>query len=183
MFKYIVRSCALLLIPLLPVFASSAQIFSDSFDTHPDACHTGGDIPSGWNGWYQNDTAITRDAVMHYAGEISYPGRSETGKSLKIWRHSDWPMMNNYSGALWYVFKANYSEIYIRYYQKIPLSLSLYATDYIKAWRVNTTGGSGGIYLDFRVTPPGDMRTAGTWGIYDGTGWTTVLDNGGLRAI
>lgn len=189
MLKYLANITVVLFIILSPVLSAlsySATIFSDDFNSHPDTCHTGGTVPSGWDSWYQQNGEIsaTFDSVTHYAGEISSPGRGGTGKSLKTWRHYGWPSLNNYTGSLGYIFNANYSNIYIRYYQKIPIALTLNASDYLKSWRFNTTGGSGEIYLNFRVgNISGDMRTLGTLGIYDGAGWTTVLDNDGLRAI
>ena len=175
---------AVLIIIFSASLSYSAVIFSDNFDNHPTTCHTGGDVPYGWSMWYENDISTTRDSITHYAGEIGVPGRGGTGKSLKIWRHSDWPAMNHYSGGLRYDFPADHSNIFVRYYQKIPIALTLFASDYLKSWRFNTTGGYGEIYLNFRVGDvAGDMRTLGTWGIFDGNGWTTVLDNAGLRAI
>jgi len=141
-------------------------------------------VPAGWSMWYENDVYTVRDSIMHYAGEISTPGRGGIGKSLKIWRHSDWPAMNNYSGGLRYDFQANYSNIFIRYYIKLPLILSFDVSDFVKSWRFNTTGGSGEIYLDFRQASGGtDMRSEGSWGIYDGGPWVIILDNNGLRTI
>lgn len=184
MLLYIFQLCVVFFITLSASLSFSAVIFSDNFDSHSSACHTGGDVPSGWTMWYENDIYETRDSVTHYAGEIAAPGRGGTGKSLKIWRHSDWPPMNNYSGGLRYDFNGNYTDIFIRYYIKLPSSLSFNISDYIKSWRFNTTGGSGEIYLDFRQASGGtDMHAEGSWGIYDGGPWVTVLDNNELRAI
>lgn len=184
MLKVLFHIQVVLLVVLTAIDAYPATIFSDNFDLHAETCHTGGDVPSGWTLWYENDISSIKDSVTHYAGEISIPGRGNTGKSLKVWRHSDWPAMNNYSGGLRYDFSANYSNIFIRYYQKMPTALTLNASDYLKSWRFNTTGGSREIYLDFRQEASGtDMRAEGSWGIYDGGPWVTVLDNNGLRQI
>ena len=150
MLKYLLQIYVLLFVIFTTSETFPATIFSDNFDSHADTCHTGGAVPSDWTMWYENDTYTSRDSVTHYSGEISSPGRGGTGKSLKIWRHSDWPPMNNYSGGLRYDFAGNYSNLFIRYFMKLPTSLSFHGSDYIKSWRFNTTGGSGEIYLDFR---------------------------------
>jgi len=184
MLKYLLQIYVLLFVIFTTSETFPATIFSDNFDSHADTCHTGGAVPSDWTMWYENDTYTSRDSVTHYSGEISSPGRGGTGKSLKIWRHSDWPPMNNYSGGLRYDFAGNYSNLFIRYFMKLPTSLSFHGSDYIKSWRFNTTGGSGEIYLDFRQENGGlDMRAEGSWGIYDGGPWVTVLDNTRFREI
>jgi len=138
-------------------------LFQDNFDSHADTCRTGGDVPAGWDAWHQDDTSTTKDTVLHYAGEISSPGRLGTGKSLKIWRHSNWPTPNNYSGGLGYTALPNgHGHIFMRYYMKIPTAMNVTYSipdgDYIKHWRWNCT--SGQIYLNF-FGDGANMRTSG----------------------
>jgi hypothetical protein len=161
----------------------SATIFSDNFDAHPDTCRVGGDVPSGWSSWYEDGPVTATEAgTTHYAGEVSSPGRGAGGKSLKAWRYNGY--WGGYAGALFYSFPPSpgYSHIFVRYYQKIPAAFNCMDESF-KAWRFNTSSGSGEIYLDW-INCINDCRENGVWAIYDGgTDWTVVLNNADLKAI
>jgi hypothetical protein len=181
---FVLRISVVLLITLSPTFSFSAAIFSDNFDSHSDACHTGGSVPAGWDSWYeQGSTSATYDSTTHYGGEISSPGRGGTGKSLKIWRHASYPGTNDYVGGLGYTaLPSGHGHIFIRYYMKIPTSLSLTynspAGDYLKFWRWNMT--SGEIYLNL-FSWGSNMRTSGDMRIIaDGADQCAVIAAGAL---
>jgi len=161
-----------------------AILFEDNFDSHADSCHTGGDVPSGWDSWYLQETAAsaTYDEVTHYAGEISSTGRGGAGKSLKIWRHQGYPATNAYAGGLGYTALDNgISHIFMRYYMKLPTSLNCtYSTpngDYIKLWRWNTTGNE--IYLNITGGPSARANGALTLFAAGGTYYDYVLIDAG----
>jgi len=175
--------CALLLWVAMPVYA--AVIFQDNFDKAPDGSNTGGAVPAGWSQWYRESApSATRDGVTHYAGEVSFPGRGGLGKSLKLWRHTD--AWENYTGALHYYFPKTprYNDIYIRWYMKIPLALDLTGNSYyLKLFRLNTSGGSGEVYLN--INNPGGtgaMRAHGQVQVLSAV-WQTVLNNADLRKV
>ncbi len=184
--KYLLNTTMVFLItlsPLLSVFSHSATIFSDDFDSHPDTCHTGGTVPAGWDHWGPTTASTTKDSITHYAGEISSGGRNGAGKSLKMWRHSNFTATGEFSGL--YGVRLSHGNIFIRYYQKLPSPLDLTFTgsngNYLKFWRLFTTGTTD-IYLDATAPDNANMRTGGGLIICDDEGAinTNVIAAGDL---
>lgn len=183
MLKYLLQIGVIFFIISPATTSFSATIFSDNFDSHADTCRVGGDVPSGWSSWYNDGTDTATEAgITHFAGEVSSPGRGGSGKSLKTWRYNGY--WGGYAGSLFYSFPSSpaYSHIFLRYYQKIPAAFNCLDESF-KAWRFNTSSGSGEIYLDW-IDCINDCRANGVWAIYDGgTGWTIVLNNTELKAL
>lgn len=174
---------AYLVLTLLMTFpAYGANIFSDNFDSATG--NTGGTVPSGWSQWYENGVSTTLGGITHYAGEISAPGRGNAGKSLKLWRNTT--AWEGYAGPLLYYFPSSisYSDIYIRWYMKLPTSLDLTGNaDYLKLFRLNISGGTGEIYVNINnQSGVGAMRANGEVRVL-GAAWQTVLSNADLRAV
>ena len=166
---------ALFISTSLPCEAS--VIFQTNFDSAAETDHTGGTVPTGWTSWYeQGPTSATRDSVTHYGGEISSPGRGGTGKSLKLWRHTDY-VGQDYVGGLGYTFGGSYGSLFMRYYMKLPTALDNIFQgsngNYLKTWRFNTTGGE--IYLNVAVPDLVNMRVGGALIITDAGGFYEVI--------
>ena len=161
--------------------AHAAVIFQDNFDSCTQNCSASSlSAPSGWAQWY-GPASATVGGVTRYSGEISSPGRGGGGKSLKTWRAG--PYWEGYSGSLAYSFKGSYSDIYMRYYVKLPTTMDLSrctGSNYLKLWRLNTSSGRE-IYLNMNQNG-GSLRDTGSLQILSGS-WTTVLSNADLKAI
>lgn len=146
-----------------------AILFQDNFDSHADSCHTGGDVPSGWYAWNGGTASATRDSVTHYSGEISATGYGGSGKSLKLWRHSDFTATGEFTG-LDLDLGSSYQTIYFRYYQKLPTALDLTFNgangNYLKFWRFQTTAATD-LYLDASAPDSVNMRAGGDLHVQD----------------
>ena len=167
---------------VVPNFASATVIFQDNFDTCTSNC-TAAQLaaPSGWAQWYGPNSA-TVGGVTHNPGEITAPGRGGGGKSFKTWRAG--PNWEGYNGTFAYYFPGSHTDIYMRYYVKLPSALELTCSggSYMKLWRYNTNGGPGEIYLN--MNHDGSLRNSGRLQLYTaGHGHTTILDNANLRAL
>jgi hypothetical protein len=162
--KYILVAIITLAIITLATFslgksASATVIFQNNFDSSPDANSCGNVIPTGWAAW-MNETGCsgTFDGVSHYAGEVSFPGRGGTGKSLKQWRAST--LFPGYDGGLYAAYSNNFNptsnNFYVRWTMKIPSAATIDFTNagavYQKLFRLNMNGGSGELYF-FIMTP------------------------------
>jgi len=169
------------------LFSKSAYagiIFQDNFDSCTQNCVSSSlSAPPGWAQWY-GPTSATIGGVTHYAGEITSPGRGEKGKSFKTWRNgSSW---ENYNGVLAYTFSSSQSEIYMRYYVKLPKAMDLSqctGSNYLKLWRLNTTGSAGEIYLNLNQNGGSSYNTGSLQVATNTRGLTTILNNTNLRAI
>ena len=139
-----------LFILLLPVYATSAVIFQDNFDGCTVGCADGTTPPNSatWDAWGSDPpTSNTVDSVTHPTGEITSPGRGGTGKSLKLWRNGTTDIGSaSYTGALYKTSPGSYSDLYIRYYMKLPTAMDFYGSGELKLFRLNTSGGE--VYLD-----------------------------------
>jgi hypothetical protein len=167
---------------LLSASAYGAVIFSDNFDSCTTNCEATNVGPPDsadwgtWNGYASWDRYTSYGGVYHYSGEITSPGKGGTGGSLKMWRAGT--AFGDYCGALelnpFPDYYAN-EHLFMSYWIKIPADWS--SSQPYKLWRLKTSGGSGQseIYLDYYY---GD-----TWSIYDGSGWTTILDSNELADI
>jgi len=176
----------LLLIILWPVLVYGETIFSDNFDSCSINCTvtTTGVGPTGWGGWHKDETSATIGGVTHYSGEIISPGRGGVGKSLKMWRAAG--VFGDYAGVLYYYLSSgSYNHFFMSYSLKIPTAFdSTEKGTGFKSWRIETTGGSGQIYLNFLYGDGSSLRNSGKWGIYDGgAGWTEILSNKELQKI
>ena len=170
---------------IVPSFASAAVIFQDNFDSCTQNCTSASSAgPSGWASWYQWDGyQATVGGVTHYSGEISSPGRGGGGKSLKTWRAGQY--WENYTGSLMYNFSGSHSELYMRYYLKLPtaLDLSVSSSQTIKLWRLNPSGSIKEIYLNINQFG-GSLRNTGALQIATSAStWTTILSHSDLLAI
>jgi hypothetical protein len=173
------------LVLLITVTVEGATILSENFDNALSTDHIDGSVPSGWIGWHSSDGCAvsgTISGVTHFSGEITNSGRGDSGKSLKLWRYSDyWP---GYCGALYYYFPSSpsYNAIYIRWYMKLSTELDLVGNSYyFKLFRLNISGGTGEIYLNINNPAGfGDMRKNGQVQVL-GASWQTVLNNADLR--
>jgi len=169
---------------LVPNFASAAVIFQDNFDNCTSNC-TAAQLaaPSGWSQWYGPNSA-TVGGVTHNPGEITAPGRGGGGKSFKTWRAG--PNWEGYNGTFAYYFPGSHSEIYMRYYVKLPTGLDLSqcsSSNYLKMWRLNITGSAQEIYLNMNQNG-GSLKNTATLDVLTNThGWTTVLNHSDLAAI
>jgi len=167
----------------LNLTASAAVIFQDNFDNCSQNCNSAAlSAPTGWTQWYGPGSS-TIGGVTHYAGEITAPGRSGSGKSFKIWRNgASW---SDYNGVLHYYFDGSYSEIYMRYYKKIPTAMDLSqcsGSNYQKLWRLNVSGSAGEIYLNINQNG-GSLRNTGTLEMMTNTkSWVTILNHTDLAA-
>jgi len=124
-------------------------IFQDSFDSCTTGCTVGASEPNSaaWTQWVTDGLSATHDSVTHYSGEITSSGRGGSGKSLKLWRHSDsWTGSASYAGALVMSAPSSYSNFYLRFYAKVSGSMSFPAD--VKMFRLNTTGASGELYVN-----------------------------------
>lgn len=174
------------------LFCSLAQaeiIIQDNFDSNctGDVCSSSAAgactsyYPDGWDQYHCEDSQpVTASGATHYGGEITATGRGGSGKSLKIWRHNGY--YGNYTGPLFKIFGGSYSNIWFRYYQKIPTAFTFTGSSGFKMWRLNVTGGGGELYLNV-LCPTADCASYKTWGLYDNNSWTTVLDDSALAAI
>ena len=166
--------------------AHAAVIFQDNFDNCTQNCTSAqSTAPSGWGNWYQWDGyQATVGGVTHYSGEISSPGRGGGGKSLKTWRAGQY--WENYTGTLIYNFPGSYSDLYMRYYVKLPTGLDLSqcsGSNYLKLWRLNLTGSVNEVYLNMNEEG-GSLRNTGSLQIATSIStWTTVLSHSELQAI
>ena len=170
---------------LFSVSVYGAVIFQDNFDNALSGAYSGGTIPSGWSQWMiEGGISASISGITHYAGEITVPGRGNTGKSLKLWRNSS--AWEGYSGSLVYIFPSapSYSDIYIRWYMKLPTSLDLSGNaDYLKLFRLNISGGTGEIYVNINnLSGVGAMRANGVVRVL-GSSWQTVLNNADLQNV
>jgi len=169
---------------VVPSFTSAAVIFQDNFDNCTNCMATSNTGPAGWTSWYGPYSA-TVGGVTHNSGEITSPGRGGGGKSFKIWRAgSNW---EGYAGALnlWNIAGTygSHSDIYMRYYVKLPTSLDLSqcsGSNYLKLWRLNTSTGKE-IYLNIQQYL-GSTYNTGTLQIYPGS-YIQMLSNKDLKAI
>jgi len=174
---------ALLLWGFSPVYA--AVIFEDNFDRVISGANTGGSVPAGWSQWYaEGSPSATRNGVSHHAGEVTSPGRGGSGKSLKLWRHSD--AWESYTGALHFNFPNStiHNDIYMRWNMRLPEALDLTGNSYyLKLFRLNISGGKGEIYLNINNTSgSGAMRANGKVQVLSAS-WKTVLNNEELRNV
>ena len=164
--------------------AYAAVIFQDNFDSCSQNCTSATTSPPpGWAQWYGPKSA-TIGGGTHYAGEITAPGRGGGGKSYKTWRNgTSW---EDYSGVLLYNFGGSNSDIYMRYYTKLPPALDLSpcsGSNYLKLWRLNTTGSAGEIYLNMNQNG-GSLYNTGNLQIMTNTkSWVTVLSHADLAAV
>ncbi|MBI5545092.1 MAG: hypothetical protein HY901_14470 [Deltaproteobacteria bacterium] len=101
---------------------------------------------------------------------------------MKIWRAgTNW---EGYTGSLYYPFTGSYSEIYMRYYVRLPRELDLSqcsGSNYLKLWRLNITGTAHEIYLNINQNG-GSLYNTGSLQVLVGT-WATVLSHATLAAI
>lgn len=150
-----------------------AIIFQDNFDSHADTCRTGGDVPTGWDNWGSTAASATKDSTTHYAGEISSTGRGDSGKSLKLWKHSDFTVTGDFAGL--YGVSMNNGNVFIRYYQKLPTALDLTFNstngNYLKFWRFFTASTESDIYLDAVAPDSVNMRAGGALSFVDDLGY------------
>lgn len=160
----------LILIILWPVLVNGATIFSDNFDTCTNNCYNTSAGPpnsAAWMSWDSSAaTTATVRGVTHYSGEITSPGRGDTGKSLKMWRAGS--VFGDYGGGLnLNNISGSYDHIFMRYYIKIPTGFT--SSQDFKYWRLMTNSGTAGyneIYLNYY---------GGTWSIYDGNPWQDLI--------
>lgn len=169
-----------LLLAILVCWTSVSQatvLFQDNFDSCATRCNAEPPYttpppspPSGWNSWY-GPAVSTQGGIQHYSGEISTPDRhSATGKSLKIWKYPG--LWDGYNGSLNYNAPPDSSFLYMRYYLKLPVGLSVAdaSADTIKTWRWGTSTGEE-IYLNLLAVGAGDLNrfnaklslNAGAW--------------------
>jgi len=168
--------------------STSNIFFQDNFDNCTQGCTNASPYlaPAGWTSWYGAGNLATVGGVSHYAGEITSPGRGGGGKSLKTWRAGAY--WEGYDGVLSYDFKAAYSEIYMRYYVKVPKELDLSrcsGSNYQKLWRLNTNGTAKEIYLNINQNG-GSLYNTGNLQMYvpvPNSPWVTILNNTDLKAI
>lgn len=147
-------SIAIILLFFACVQAEAAIIFSENFDSHSgDECTVNNSTaPDGWDQWMTDGISASHDSVTHYSGEITETGRGGSGKSLKLWRHSDsWVGSASYAGSLLYTAPTGYANFFLRFYAKIPTGL--YVPYNTKMWRFNVSGGSGEIYVNLNAAP------------------------------
>jgi hypothetical protein len=156
----------------------NATVFvKETFDTAPDT-QTGGSVPTGWMQWMGgNGDVASYGGVTHYSGEIRSPGRGGSGKSLKLWRYGT--LFDGYTGSLVRTLSTNSSNLFVRWYMRIPAELDITTNvNYQKLWRFNTTP-SGEIYLDFYGSGS-SMRNSGALKIEAGGSATAVISSGNL---
>ncbi len=108
-----------------------------------------------WSHWSASPSDYqTLNEVSHYSGDISAPGRGETGQALKQWRRNG-PYFMDYTGYLnpqkfnWNTQK--YRDLYFRYYFKWPHNLTVptgVGTKFNRAYAGSSEGSSDGeLYL------------------------------------
>lgn len=131
---------------------SHATIFyQDNFDSCTVNCIPVSTIapPNSGNGmwmqWMGPGQSATVGGVTHYSGEITSPGRGSSGKSLKLWRSGSY--FDGYTGSLVSNLQLSAKNIYMRWYQKIPVAMDIVANaNYQKMFRFSTSGGD--LYVD-----------------------------------
>jgi hypothetical protein len=141
--------------------AFSEIIFQDDFDACTNDCVNGvtRPTPSPWMQWERTiPYSATQDGVTKYAGEISSPGRGGSGKSLKIWRHSTFSI-NAYNGTLWSPPVSGYSDIYMRFYMRVPQDMDLSGSNYLKLFRLDTS--TDDLYININMAADSSIRQTG----------------------
>lgn len=160
-------------------------LFEDLFDQQTTGLTCNTDVaPIGWYGWHtQGALSATIGGVFHYTGEVSAPGRGGAGKGMKCWR-VDGADIGDYTGSLGYVPPAGHSHIFMRYYQKIPVAMTMNDWYDVKSWRWNI--GSDELYCWwYNPGGTGAMPTNGSFGLTDTVieGSVTLLDSAALAAV
>ncbi len=183
LYQLIILTCyGIFILCVRPAIGTAEIIFSDDFSSWDDYLLSTDDWspPNGWT-YANGGTSASFDGVLHYAGEVTTPGRNGSNdRSLKIWRHSTF--YYDYDGSLEYREAALHTtrELYTRWYMKIPSDFTLAEGEcnmgYLKMWRynydVNVAGTSNEIYLNFN----GSSFTGASMQVYAvGDTWRTLL--------
>lgn len=157
-------------------------IFQDNFDSQTgDGCIVNAVTPpDGWDQWMCDGISASHDSVTHYSGEITATGRGGSGKSLKLWRHSDsWVGSASYAGSLLYT-ASGYTAFTIRFYAKMPTALDMYGGIGTKMFRLNTSGGE--IYININPTGEEWHRGASKLQILTDT-WRDILSESEMEGL
>jgi len=121
---YIIFCCVLI---FLAIGISNAEIIIyENFDGDEWAavnnCSDGSPGGGLWTWIDMGAGCVTKtyNGKTHYAGEVSFPGRGGSGRSLKQWRHTGSDFLG-YDGYLNSTVASNaYRDLYQRYYMKWP---------------------------------------------------------------
>jgi len=188
---------AMILIISWPVLANGATIFSDNFDSCTVGCVAGTTPPNKpsvgrWADWVSKDSAsaVTVDGVTHHPGEISYPGRGGTGKSLKIWRNGSlWSGNGGYAGVLYPTQWSPQRHVFMRFWMKIPVAFDVHNAYNMKFFRFITNGNPDVVYVQINASQSGWTRDNGEFQISDNFihpwqkdwPWVTLLNNSEMK--